>query len=134
MALVLNNQRVYVSKVEEHTRDTKDGKRKYTKGLISFNSSSKVNKDEYKNDDPFLINYVCFSREANTLINELIIKQGERGKVLEVSGKIFTRSYEDKNTGKKVYSNEFVIYTAKEVVKKSDKKEVKQEEFDEIPF
>lgn len=125
MALKLQEQNIYLSKIERK-QSTSNGQTKwFITARGAFNSSynknyaDKTAEPDWVKDKAFFIDVVCFNNEVNKVIGKLT-EGNKTGGSLIVSGKIVTDETTGKD-GKKHYNTLFIVSSAKPVPVKEDK-------------
>lgn len=109
-------------------RLTKDVELKTTQNNVSVLTNTIAVRKDFKKEDSDFINVVAYRNNA-----DYISKYFNKGDKVLISGRLNTRSYEDKDN-KKVYITEVVIETIESLSSKSknEKTETKEEQND--PF
>ena len=108
-------------------RNTKDGEFRTSESGIAIYNNTLAMTNNFKNKegnyDSEFINYVAYRQTA-----EFLNKYSKKGTLVEIEGRISTRTY-DKQDGKKGYITEIIVENASVLEKK---KEEKQEETEEV--
>ena len=113
-------------------RNTKDGEYRTSDNDLKIYANTLAITNNFKNKngnyDSEFINYVAYRNTA-----EYLNKYSSKGTLINIEGRIHTRSYEDKDKNKK-YITEIIVENASvlEKVKQEDKQDNIQEEV-EIP-
>lgn len=105
-------------------RNTKDGEFRTSESEIAIYNNTLAMTNNFKNKegnyDSEFINYVAYRQTA-----EFLNKYSKKGTLIEIEGRITTRTY-DKRDGKKGYITEISVENASVLEKKKEEAEIPQ--------